>query len=74
MPSLTAEAPLTRTESTMRVGDVWAGPSGAKWLVISANSGRAHLRRHEPRSTKGARFLERPTLAPSTWQRISRGG
>jgi len=68
----TLEKAPTRANSTMRLGDVWSGPSGALWLVHHVSVGRAHLRRHQARSTKGARFMERPALASKTWTLVSR--
>ena len=68
----TLEKASARANSTMRLGDVWSGPSGAHWLVHHVAMGRAHLRRHQPRSTKGARFIERPVLAPKSWTLVSR--
>jgi hypothetical protein len=73
MPLSTLDKAPARVNNTMRLGDIWAGPTGARWRVTHVALGRAYLVRHEARSTKGARRMDRPVLAPPAWELIKRG-
>jgi hypothetical protein len=68
-----AQQPANRASRSMRAGDIWAGPSRARWLVFQISSdGMAHLRRVCTAQTKGRKYLCRPLLAPSTWMLVER--
>jgi hypothetical protein len=68
-----AQQPTGQPSRSMRAGDIWAGPSRARWLVFQIGSdGMAHLRRVCTAQTRGRKYLCRSPLAPSTWILVER--
>lgn len=70
----TTQQPAALASRSMRAGDIWAGPSGARWLVFQVSSdGIAHLRRVCINQSKGRKYLSRPVLVRPTWTLLERG-